>query len=184
MGKLLDVFNEYVETQGGIEKVRLEYSKFKLNMIKDRLSILIADTMKSGNKVKLEALRAVKTAYMNWETAKENVGKTIDETVEISIIRKLVTQYEDTAKQCNDGKHDELVNEALTIAAILKEYLPKPATECDIIRAFTHISNGTEFTEPLEPIKKNMGVFIKRIKELLPCADGKLVSEIVKTHLV
>lgn len=152
-------------------------------MIKDRLPILIADTMKSGNKVKLEALRAVKTAYMNWETAKENVGKTLDETVEISIVRKLVAQYEDTAKQCNDGKHDELVNEALTMASILKGYLPKPATESDIIRAFTHISNGTEFTEPLEPIKKNMGVFIKRIKEMLPNADGKLISQVVQKNL-
>lgn len=152
-------------------------------MIKDRLPILIADAMKSGNKIELNTLRAVKTAYMNWETAKENVGKTLDETIEISIIRKLVAQYEDTAKQCNDGKHDELVNEALTIAAILKGYLPKPATESDIIRAFTHISNGTEFTEPLEPIKKNMGVFIKRIKEMLPNADGKLISQVVQKNL-
>lgn len=152
-------------------------------MIKDRLPILIADAMKSGNKVKLEALRAVKTAYMNWETAKENVGKTLDETIEISIIRKLVAQYEDTAKQCNDGKHDELVYEALTMVSILKGYLPKPATESDIIRAFTHISNGTKFTEPLEPIKKNMGVFIKRIKEMLPNADGKLISQVVQKNL-
>ena len=152
-------------------------------MIKDRLPILIADAMKSGNKVELNALRAVKTAYMNWETAKENVGETLDETIEISIIRKLVAQYEDTAKQCNDGKHDELVHEALTIAAILKGYLPKPATESDIIRAFTRISNGTEFTEPLEPIKKNMGVFIKRIKEMLPNADGKLISQVVQKNL-
>ena len=75
-------------------------------MIKDRLPILIADSMKSGNKVKLEALRAVKTAFMNWETAKENVGKSITDAVEISIVSKLVAQYEDTAKQCNDGKHD------------------------------------------------------------------------------
>ena len=89
-------------------------------MIKERLPILIAETMKSGNRVKLEALRAVKTAYMNWETAKENVGKSITESVEISIVSKLVSQYEDTAKQCNDGKHDELVHEALTIASILK----------------------------------------------------------------
>ena len=120
---------------------------------------------------------------MNWETAKENVGKTLDETIEISIIRKLVTQYEDTAKQCNDGKHDELVYEALIMASILKGYLPKPATESDIIRVFTHISNGTKFTEPLEPIKKNMGVFIKRIKEMLPNADGKLISQVVQKNL-
>lgn len=146
-------------------------------MIKEQLPILIADSMKSGNKVKLEALRAVKTAYMNWETAKENVGKSITDAVEISIVSKLVTQYEDTAKQCNDGKHDELVKEALTMASILKSYLPKPATEEEIVFAFGNIEID------VEPIKKNMGVFIKRIKEMLPNADGKLVSQVVMKNL-
>jgi uncharacterized protein YqeY len=146
-------------------------------MIKEQLPILIAETMKSGNKVKLEALRAVKTAYMNWETAKENVGKSITEAVEISIVSKLVAQYEDTAKQCNDGKHDELVKEALTMAQILKGYLPKPATEEEIAFAFGNIELD------VEPIKKNMGVFIKRIKEMLPNADGKLVSQVVMKNL-
>lgn len=146
-------------------------------MIKDRLPILIAETMKSGNKVKLEALRAVKTAFMNWETAKENVGKSITDAVEISIVSKLVAQYEDTAKQCDDGKHDELVHEARTMASILKSYLPKPATEEEIAVAFGNIELD------VEPIKKNMGVFIKRIKEMLPNADGKLVSQVVMKNL-
>lgn len=152
-------------------------------MIKEQLTILIADAMKSGNKVKLEALRAVKTAYINWETAKENVGKSITDAVEISIVSKLVAQYEDTAKQCNDGKHDELVNEALTMASILKSYLPKPATEEEITQTFLWIREGAGDIEPLEPIKKNMGVFIKRIKEMLPNADGKLVSQVVMKNL-
>ena len=146
-------------------------------MIKEQLPILIADTMKSGNKVKLEALRAVKTAFMNWETAKENVGKTMTDAVEISIVSKLVAQYEDTAKQCDDGKHDELVHEARTMASILKSYLPKPATEEEIAVAFGNIELD------VEPIKKNMGVFIKRIKEMLPNADGKLVSQVVMKNL-
>ena len=152
-------------------------------MIKERLPNLIAETMKSGDKVKLEALRAVKTAFMNWETAKENVGKSITDAVEISIVSKLVAQYEDTAKQCNDGKHDKLVYEALTMASILRGYLPKPATEDEILKVFTYICEGTKFTEPIEPIKKNMGVFIKRIKDSLPNADGKLVSQVVMKNL-
>ena len=146
-------------------------------MIKEQLPILIAETMKSGNKVKLEALRAVKTTYMNWETAKENVGKSITEAVEISIVSKLVAQYEDTAKQCDDGKHDELVHEAHTMAQILKGYLPQPATEEEIAFAFGKIELD------VEPNKKNMGTFIKLIKEALPNADGKLVSQVVMKNL-
>ena len=98
-------------------------------------------------------------------------------SVEISIVSKLVAQYEDTAKQCDDGKHDELVQEALTMSAILKSYLPKPATEEEIVVAFGNIEVD------VEPIKKNMGVFIKRIKEVLPNADGKLVSQVVMKNL-
>lgn len=148
-------------------------------MIREQLPILIADAMKSGNKVKLEALRAVKTAYMNWETAKENVGKSITDAVEISIVSKLVAQYEDTAKQCNDGKHDELVNEALTMAAILKDYLPKPATEEEIIKTLVEICN----TEHIACDKRNMGILIRKVKDILPNADGKLVSQVVMKNL-
>lgn len=152
-------------------------------MIKNQLNTLILNAMKSTDKVRVEALRAIKTAFMNWETAKENVGKTLDEATEISIIRKLVAQYEDTAKQCNDGKHDELVAEALATVSILNEYLPKPATEEEITKTFLWIREGAGDAEPIEPIKKNMGVFIKRIKEMLPNADGKLVSQVVMKHL-
>lgn len=152
-------------------------------MIKSQLNTLILNAMKSGDKIRVETLRAIKTAVMNWETAKENVGKTLDDATEISLIRKLVAQYEDTAKQCNDGKHDELVAEALATVSILNEYLPKPATEEEITQTFLWIREGAGDAEPLEPIKKNMGVFIKRIKEILPNADGKLVSQVVMKHL-
>ena len=142
-------------------------------MLKESLNGQIAFAMKQNDKIKVEALRAIKTAFMNWETAKENVGKSMDEATEFNIIRKLFSQYEDAAKQCDDGKHDELVAEYLATASILKEYLPKPATEDEIVFAFGNIEID------VEPIKKNMGVFIKRIKEMLPNADGKLVSQIV-----
>ena len=146
-------------------------------MIREQLNALMLISMKASDKVRTNALRAIKTAFMNWETAKENVGKTMTDAIEFSIISKLVSQYEDTAKQCNDGKHDELVAESLATVSILKEYLPKPATEDEILFAFGNIELD------VEPIKKNMGVFIKRIKEMLPNAEGKLVSQIVQKNL-
>lgn len=148
-------------------------------MIREQLDTQILLSMKASNKLRTEVFRAVKTAFMNWETAKENVGKQIDDAVETNILRKLIAQYEDTAKMCDDGKHDELVRDARMSADILKEYLPKPASEEDIVRMFLHIRDN----ENIEPIKKNMGVFIKRIKELLPNADGKTVSTIVAKNL-
>lgn len=148
-------------------------------MIRTQIDTLILLSMKASDKLKTEVFRAVKTAFMNWETAKENIGKKIDDSVETSILRKLIAQYEDTAKMCDDGKHDELVRDARMSADILREYLPKPATEEEIVRMFLHVREN----ENIEPIKKNMGVFIKRIKELLPNADGKTVSTIVAKNL-
>lgn len=148
-------------------------------MIRNRLDTLILLSMKASDKLKTEVFRAVKTAFMNWETAKENVGKHIDDAVEAQILRKLIAQYEDTAKTCDDGKHDDLVRDARLSAEILKEYMPQPASEDDIVKMFLRVREN----EGVEPIKKNMGVFIKRIKELLPTADGKLTSQIVAKNL-
>lgn len=148
-------------------------------MIRTQIDTLILLSMKASDKLKTEVFRAVKTAFMNWETAKENIGKKIDDAVETSILRKLIAQYEDTAKMCDDGKHDELVRDARMSADILREYLPKPATEEEIVRMFLYVREN----ENIEPVKKNMGVFIKRIKELLPNADGKTVSTIVAKNL-
>lgn len=146
-------------------------------MIKDNLGALILSSMKSGEKVRLKALRAIKTAFMEWNTAKVNVGKQLTEQIEFSIIKKLIATYEDTAIQCNDGKHNDLVEESKNIANILSEFIPQAASEEEIKNVFIEIAKD------IEPIKKNMGTFVKRIKELLPNADGKTVSQIVMKKL-
>lgn len=149
-----------------------------MNYIKNDLNKLILESMKAGEKLKTEAFRAIKTAFMNWETAKENVGKTLDEQVELQILRKMVASYKDAAEQCNDGKHDALVQENLAYAQIIESLLPAAASEEDIQNAFDTIK-----AEGIEPVKKNMGVFIKQIKQMLPTADGKTVSTIVAKNL-
>ena len=150
-----------------------------MNYIKNDLNKLILESMKAGEKLKTEAFRAIKNAFMNWETAKENVGKTLDEQVELQILRKLVASYKDAAEQCNDGKHDALVQENIAYAQIIESLLPAASSEEDIQNAFNTIK-----AEGIEPVKKNMGVFIKQIKQMLPTADGKTVSTIVAKNLV
>lgn len=148
-------------------------------MLKENLNNYILFAMKAGDKIKTEAFRAIKTAFMNWETAKENIGKTFDEQVELQILRKLAASYREAAAQCNDGKHDALVKENIEYAEIIEELLPAAATEEDILNAFNTIK-----AEGIEPIKKNMGLFIKQIKQMLPTADGKTVSMVVSKNLV
>ena len=149
------------------------------HVMKNELNKLILQSMKAGEKMKTEAYRAIKAAFTNWETAKENVGKELDEAVELQILRKMVISYKDAAAQCNDGKHDALVQENLEYARIIEELLPAAATEEDILKCFNDVVGQDGF----EPVKKNMGIIIKTIKEALPTADGKMVADVVKKYV-
>lgn len=146
-------------------------------MIKDNLSELILESMKHGQKVRIDALRAIKAAILNYETAKN--AKPLDEIAEINIVRKLVEQREDSAKIYKEANRLDLAEEELKQAEVLREFLPKPISESEIQEVFNELVKSG-----ISPEKKNLGNLIKGIKERLPLANGKLVSQIVMKNLV
>ena len=148
-------------------------------MIKNELEKMINAAMHAKEKNKIETLRALKTAIVNWEVSKEAIGKTYNETVEITIVKKLANEYTETAKLCNDGAHEELVKNAEESANYLLGFLPKEPTNEEIIAYI----DSLQVNRNILPIKKNMGLIIKSVKEAFPVADGKKVSELVKTIL-
>ena len=135
--------------------------------MKNELNSLIMQAMKEHNTTRTETLRAIKTAFMNWETSKEHAGQELTEADEIQIIKKLVKQREELANE----EHKQMV--------VLKEFLPTEATEEDILKCFNDVIDQ----DGVEPIKKNMGIIIKMIKGSLPNADGKLVAQTVQKYL-
>ena len=147
--------------------------------MKNELNNLIMQAMKEHNTSRTETLRAIKTAFMNWQTSKEHAGQELTEADEIQIIKKLVKQREESVEQFIAARCGELANEEQKQIMVLKEFLPAEATEEDIVRAFLQV----KYVNGLEPIKKNMGVFVKEIKKTLPTADGKLVAMTVQKHL-
>lgn len=148
-------------------------------MIKDILNNLIMESMKAHNSVQTETYRAIKTAFMNWQTAKENAGKEMTETDEINVLKKMVKQRQESMEQYFAAKRDDLAYAEADQITIIKEFLPEEATEEDITRVFLQVKDVNN----LEPVKKNMGIFIKEIKNALPSADGKLVAQIVSKNL-
>lgn len=147
--------------------------------MKNELNSLIMQAMKEHNTSRTETLRAIKTAFMNWQTSKEHAGQELTGADEIQIIKKLVKQREESVEQYMAAGREELANEEQKQIMVLKEFLPAEATEEDIVRAFLQV----KAVNVLEPIKKNMGVFVKEIKKALPTADGKLVAMTVQKHL-
>lgn len=148
-------------------------------MIKEQLNSLIMEAMKAHDTVRTEAFRAIKTAFMNWQTAKENAGKELTEADELQVLRKMVKERKESAAVYQEANREDLALNELDEAKVIEELLPQAASEEDITRAFLFVREE----EHVEPEKKNMGIFVKRIKAMLPNADGKMVAQIVAKNL-
>ena len=151
-------------------------------MLKDKLSGMILETMKTGDTVRREALRAFKAGIQNIKTAEKAVrdesGNVIyTEADEIGILKSLIKQEEKSISQYSDAGRMDLVEQEQAQLKIFEELLPAPTTEEDITAAFN------ELCTTIEPTKKTMGTFVKSIKAKYPAADGKLVASIVGSRL-
>lgn len=143
-----------------------------------KINGLIKDVMKMHDDKRRDVLRLIKSEVLKYETSKEGAGHELTDAVEFTILKKMVDQRKDSIAQYKKYGKPALAKEEQDELNILLEYLPTEATAEEIANAFnTIVSNG------LEPIKKNMGQFIKGIKVALPTADGKKVADYVKANL-
>ena len=146
------------------------------NLVNDKIDMFI---MSAHDTVRTETLRSMKTSFMEWKTSKANVGKTLDEAVEIQILNKMVKQRQESIAEFEKAGRTELAEHEKAQLNVIQEFLPLAATEEDILKCFNDVigQDGFELT------KNNMGIIIKTIKAALPTADGSLVAQIVKSKL-
>lgn len=147
-----------------------------MGQINDKINALIMGAMKERNSVKANAYKNMKAKFIEFTTAKN--AKPLDDSAEISIIKKMVKELENDAELFKEHGRIDLAEANINEVGYLKEFLPKEATSDDINKAIdTWIAdNGT-----IE--KKNMGLVIKYVKSQLAGADGKTVSELVMKRL-
>ena len=146
---------------------------------------LIKEATLEKNSAKKEAYRAIKAELLLNNSSKNpksmgkmiNVGdKTLSE-LEISIIKKQVQIREEQVSMYEANSRKDLADMYRKQMNYLKELLPPEISEDKIQEAvMTSYPNG--FTQ------KEMGKVIKEIKNIYPTADGKLISEVVKKHIV
>ena len=153
--------------------------------MKNEINALIMEAMKNHDTVRTESLRAIKSAFLNWQTSKENAGKDLSEVEEIQILKKMVKQRLESIEQYLAAGRKELAEAEQAQINVLETFLPKAATEEDILRAFNDAktANGWETEKKNMGLLKNMGLFVKAIKAALPNADGKMVAQVVQSQL-
>ena len=142
-------------------------------MIQNQIDGLIKSAMLNKQASALRAYRAVKTAFMEYKTAKN--AKPLDEVAEINIIRKMISTREDAIQQFEAAGRLELAKAEAEEIVYLKPMLPPEVSEEDI-RAYAE-------SIIIEKGMQNMGKYVKVIKEKFPTTDGKLISTIVKSLL-
>jgi uncharacterized protein YqeY len=97
--------------------------------------------------------------------------------LDLYIIRKLIKEREEQVSMYDANSRKDLADMYREQMKYLKELLPPEISKEQIQEAVvTAYPNG--FTQ------KEMGKVIKEIKNIYPTADGKLISEIVKEHIV
>jgi uncharacterized protein YqeY len=147
-------------------------------MINSRISEQISSAMKSGDTVRLAVWRAIKTEFVKFQTA--NAGNTLTNDKQLQIVSKMVQQRKDSIEQYTSANRNDLAEVETLEMNVLKELLPKEATEDDIREL---ISDIFTFREEL-PTMKDMRDVMTAVRAEYPTVDGALVSKIFRENFI
>ena len=144
----------------------------------DQISEDIKAAMKARDKVRLETLRNIKKVFLEAKTA-PGANDTLEDADALKILQKLAKQGRETAQTYIDNNRQDLADEELAQAKVIKEYLPKPLTEEEIEKEVKDIIAQTG-AQGMKDMGKVMGMASKKMAGR---ADGRAISTIVKKLL-
>ena len=137
------------------------------------------EAMKAKDTIALQALRAVKSAFLLAKT-ETGVQAELTEEQELKIIQKQVKQRKDSAAIFIKQNRQDLAEPELAELAILEQFMPEALSEEKIeevvLATITKVG-----ASGMKDMGKVMGIVSK---ELAGQADGKVISTLVKKNLV
>jgi uncharacterized protein YqeY len=134
--------------------------------------------MIAKDKVRLTALRAIKSLILLEET-KEGYSGSLTEEEELKLLTKAAKQRKDSAEIYEKQNRADLLEVELAELAVIQEFLPKALSESELIQAIQNIIDTCGASGPKD-MGKVMGI---ASKELAGKADGKAIAEQVKALL-
>lgn len=136
-----------------------------------RIQIEIMTAMKTQDKVRLDALRAIKTAITTFKTSPNFKGEITDGDI-INIIQKLVKQRMDSIEIYSTAGRLELAEKEKQEKDVMMEFLPKMLSENELKEVIQ--TSGCN----------NIGSVMKYLKENYNgLYDAKIASILIKEML-
>jgi uncharacterized protein YqeY len=142
------------------------------------LSEEIKNAMRAKDGLKLESLRAIKSAVLLAETSSGSSGPLSDEQA-IKLLQRLVKQRKDSASIFRDQNRPDLAEPEEAQAKVIATFLPQQLSDEEIENAVIKIIQTTG-AEGMKDMGKVMGM---ASKQLAGKADGKRISDVVKNKL-
>ncbi len=144
----------------------------------EQVSKDIVAAMKAKDKVRLEALRNIKKVFIEAKTA-PGANDNLDDAVALKLLQKLAKQGRDSATLYNGQGRADLADAELAQVSVIEAYLPKAMSREELEAAVRDIIAQTG-AQSIKEMGKVMGV---ASKQLAGKADGKAISEVVKSLL-
>ena len=143
-----------------------------------RISENIKEAMKAKDNIRLETLRAIKSAIMLIKT-KSLEKKNLTGDDEINLLQKLVKQRRESADIFKTQKRNDLASSEESQLKIIQEFLPKQLDDLDLEKIIKDIILKVKAKSI-----KDMGVVMGNATKIVAGrANGKNIAEIVKKIL-
>jgi len=144
--------------------------------LSEQLNIDLRTALKSGDKLRAQTLRGLKSAV---RYAEIEAGTALDDEGIMTVIAKEAKQRRDSMAEFKKGRRDDLVEQEAAELAILEQYLPAQLSAEEIKARAKAIIAELGVTD-----MKGMGQVMGRLMvDLKGQADGKLVNQVVRRLL-
>jgi uncharacterized protein YqeY len=145
--------------------------------LRDRLSEDLKVAMKSRDQLRMDVIRMIKAAVLNKEV---ELKKDLDDAEMSRVMTALIKQRRESVEQFEKAQRMELAEKERREIIIIESYLPQAlsAQELERIVASAIAETGAHSL-------KEMGLVMKTVMARLTnqLVDGKLVSDLVRSHL-
>ena len=143
---------------------------------------LIKEAIKAKDS-NLKYLRNLKAKILEFKTSSQYSTRDKDycDEDELNILKNMVKVLKKSENEYFQAGREDLVSDCTSERKFLETFLPSPPDPEKIKLA---LESNSEFLENGNLSKKNMGAAIKYLKTQFPNADGKTISEIVKSYIV
>ena len=147
--------------------------------IEEKINESIKDSMKEKNSLRLDSLRAIKSAIL-LEKTKSGSKDQIEESVILKILQKMVKQRNDSAKIYLEQNRKQLAEVEISQANIISEFLPTQLSQSKLSEIIDMV-----IEEVGAESMKDMGKVISKVNgKVSGQAEGRVIAEIVKKKLM